>query len=959
MLAAVLNVAFAQSKFTVKGSVIDKEDNEAVVGATVQLLSLPDSSFVTGATANELGAFTFRNINKAKYTIKISFVGYSTRFVDVDLDKQKSRTADLGYLTLSTDAHMLAEAEVTATAAKVQVSGDSLVYNASAYRVPEGSTLEALVKLLPGAEVDEDGNITINGKSVSKILIDGKEFFLNDKSVAMKNLPVDMIEKIKAYERKSDLARVTGIDDGEEETVLDLSVKKEMKNGWFGNANLGLGTKKLYNSRGIVNRFNDKMRVTLIGNARNTPNRWWNNSGRRSYKEVGANFVTNGEKFESDGSVRYNYNGSDVYSVSSSEDFAAEFGAFRESRGQSYSSNGNVNANARFEWKPDTMTNILFRPNFGYSRNRGSNYSLSGIYDEDPNDITDDALSYNSQIAQNIENHVPYSEIEDDVLLGLMNIVANSSTNRSQNYSTNINGGGALQYNRKFNSKGRNVTVRVNGGYTEGRSKQLSAANITYKTKETTQQNNRYFSTPSKNYNWGAQVTYNEPIADRTYLQFSYRYNYSYSKNDRQAYIYDSQAYQDLDRSLAAYRYDIDAILRFMEETSYMLRDTLALSQYSEYHNYNQTISLQFRKVRDEYNFSAGIDALPQRTKLDYRYMGKEYPEITRKVFNIAPRVNLKWIFDKHTNLTVRYNGRTSQPSMTNLLDITDDSNPLYISKGNPGLKPSFSHNVNANYNTYNVDHQRGVWTWMNFSATNNSISNKTTYDKETRVRTTMPMNINGNWNTGMGIGFNTGLGKNKYFTVGADGGVRYSHNVGFYNNTNSDEIDDVDIKSITKNTSLNGGLRSSFRKDWFSMEVRGNLDYAHIKNNVNSNGNQDTYNFSYGSNIHLNFPFGFEFSTDIFMNSRRGYAQKAMNTDELIWNASISQSFLQGKALTIKAEMFDILGQQTNISRTVNAFSRNDSRTNTIYQYAMFSLIYRFSVFGGKNTMGTKEEKK
>ncbi|MBQ0022219.1 MAG: outer membrane beta-barrel protein [Prevotellaceae bacterium] len=950
--------AMAQSKFNLKGTIIDKENSEAVTGATVQLLSVPDSAFVTGAAANELGAFLFKDVAKNKYIIKVSFIGYTTHYMNVDLAEKKSRNVDLGYITLADDAQMLKEAQVTANAAKVQVSGDSLVYNASAYRVPEGSTLEALVKLLPGAKVDEDGNITINGKTVNKILVDGKEFFLNDKNVAMKNIPTDIIDKIKSYERKSDLARVTGIDDGEEETVIDLTVKKGMKNGWFGNATLGAGTEHLYNSRGMVNRFNDNANVSLIGNARNTPNRWgWNNSGLRNNKELGGNFATTSQKLETGGSVRYRYDGSDVLSMSSSENFAAQKGAFGESRNQSYSGNSNVYTNMRLEWKPDTMTNIIFRPNFTYSRNRGSSNNRSGSYDKDPNNFTNNALFYNEQIA--IMSNDPSQTTTDEVLEQLMDIVVNTNTSRSQSYSTNVNGNGELQVNRKFNSKGRNLTLRITGGYSEGRNKQLSAANITYNSLGTAQQNNRYYNTPSKNYNIAGQITYNEPIADRTYLQFSYRYQYSYNKNDRRAYVYDSQAYQDLSQSLANYRYDIDGILRFMEEAHYMMRDTVALSQFSEYRNYNQNISVQYRKVRDGYNFSIGIDALPQRTTLNYKYMGKEYPEITRNVFNFAPRVNLRVIFDKHTNLQFRYNGRTSQPSMTNLLDIKDDSNPLYISKGNPGLKPSFSNNINANFNTYNVDAQRGIWAWGNFSTTSNSISNKTTYDKTTGVRTTMPMNINGNWNTGGGVGINSGLGEKKLFTIGGNFGGRYANNVGFYNNASSDADDDQTIKSITKNSSLFGGVNSSFRNDWINIEINGNLNWQHIKNNVNMNGNQDTYNFSYGAEFQYTMPWKTEIATDISMNSRRGYSQKEMNTNELLWNASISHSFMKGKALTAKFEVFDILGQQTNISRTVNAFQRSDSLSNTIYQYGMFCLIYRFSVFAGKNTMGTDQEKR
>ena len=932
----------AQSTFNLSGSVIEKETGEAIVAATMQLMALPDSTFVEGTTTGTQGEFSFKKIKKGTYILKISYIGYITRFVDVDLSTQKKGNVDIGYITMSADAILLDAAKVTANAAKVIVSGDSLVYNAAAYRVPEGSTLEALVKQLPGAKVDKEGNITINGKSVSKILVDGKEFFLNDKEVAMKNIPTEMIENIKSYNRKSDFSRVTNIDDGEEETVLDLTVKKGMKNGWYGNVNLGVGTKHRYAERFNVNRFNDDFQVTLLGNANNVADmgfgggggRWggWG-GGLRNSKEIGGNFATAKPKLETGGSIRYRYDGSDNENISSTEYFNASAAKFNEDYSKSFTSNQRVTSNFRLEWKPDTMTNIIFRPNFTYSRNRGRGNSLSASYSADPNDT---------------------------ILNRLADIIINTNNNRNQSYSTNANFSGELQANRKLNNKGRNLTLRVSGNYSDGKSKQLSAANITYNTLGTDQQNNRYYETPTKNYGLQGQLTYSEPIADRTYLQMSYTYDYSYNKNDRRAFIYDSDAFQTLSQSMEQNRYNINAVLRFMDEMQYVLNgtDSVAnrLSQFSEYRNYNQTINLSFRRVRENYNFSIGLDFLPQRTTLNYKYMGYEYPEITRKVFNIAPRVNLRWNFDKQTNLYMRYNGRTRQPSMTNLLDIKDDSNPLVITKGNPGLKPSFTHNIFADFNSYNAERQQGIFSWFWFSATRNSIDNKTTYDAN-GVRTTMPMNINGNWNGGLGLGFNTGFGKEKAFNLDVDLGGDFTRNVGFYNNESGDG-ESADMRSVTRSFSLDTGLEFSYRTEQISASLNGRLNFARSKNDLNPMGNMKTYDFSYGAELEWTAPWGTSLSTDIGMNSRRGYSQREMNTNELLWNAQIAHSFLRGRALTVMLEVNDILGQQTNISRNIDALMRTDSRNNAIYQYGMLRVVYRFNILGGKNNLSNEKNR-
>ena len=208
-------MSFAQSKFNVSGIIIDKENDEALIAASVQVTDTA-GNYVAGKATDLNGQFKLTSVKKGKYILKISYVGYVSKELDLDLTNRKSKDVDLGYITMATDAVLLKEATVTAQAAKVQVKGDSLVFNADAYRLPPGSALEDLIKRLPGATIDEDGTVKINGKAVSKVLIDGKEFFVNDKNIAMKNIPTNIIDNIKAYDRKSDLARVTGIDDGEE-----------------------------------------------------------------------------------------------------------------------------------------------------------------------------------------------------------------------------------------------------------------------------------------------------------------------------------------------------------------------------------------------------------------------------------------------------------------------------------------------------------------------------------------------------------------------------------------------------------------------------------------------------------------------------------------------------------------------------------------------------------------------
>ena len=577
------------------------------------------------------------------------------------------------------------------------------------------------------------------------------------------------------------------------------------------------------------------------------------------------------------------------------------------------------------------MTNIIFRPNGSYSVNNGYSSSSSATFNTDPNELSDDPLADADSLASNIVDYI-----------------VNTNASIQQTYSDSKSINASLQANRKLSSNGRNITFRASGGLSGSESKQLSASRVLYTPSDPNAKaptyNNRYYTTPGESNNYSLQLTYSEPLWKQTYLQFSYKFSYSYNKNDRKAFIYDSQAYKDLQESLANNKYDIDAILDFMQESGYEQTLSDSLSQFSEYRNYNHDIELMFRVIRKKYNFNVGVKAMPQYSTLNYKYMGKEYPEIDRDVFNITPTLDFRYKFSDISQLRFNYRGRTSQPSMTNLLDITDDSDPLNITKGNPGLKPSFTNTFRLFYNNFIPDRQQSYMTHIYFSTTKNDISNMISYDETTGVKTTQPMNINGNWNIGGMFNFNTALDHDHYYTVNTFTSVRYNNQVSYL------DPQQYDInKSKTRQLNLGERLSLGYRNDWFEFTINGNINYSHSRNNVVESSNLDTYNFSYGFSTNIYMPWGTKIATDLSQNSRRGYSQSSMNTNELLWNAQISHSMLKNNALTISLQIYDILGQQSNISRTINAMMSSDTEYNSINQYAMLHVIYKLNLFGGK----------
>lgn len=942
--AAILSV-FAQTKtITVSGRLIENDTKEPAAQATVQLLSLPDSAYAAGIASANNGTFTLPKVKAGKYVMKVSYIGFKTKYVPLQLSASTPNKR-LGTLELESDAIMLAEAVVVAEAPQVQVVEDTVAFNSSAYRTPEGAMLEELVKKLPGAEVDDDGNVKINGKDISKIMVDGKEFFGGDVKTGLKNLPVDMIDKLKTYDKKSDLARITGIDDGEEETVLDLTVKKGMNKGIFGNIDLSGGTHDRYMGRAMVNYFYDKTQVSLIAGANNVNDqgfsaggggpRWRRNNGLTATKELGLNFATEREKIELGGSVRYNYRGNDAYSDGYTENFLTGGAAssFNNSRSKNLSGNKDFNADFRMEWKPDTLTNIIFRPNFSWGKSYSTSDSKSGTFNSDPYAVVtnpNDYLDITSLAKMDLSSELFSDNDENDPL---RDIRVNTSNSLSSSDGNTLSADATLQVNRKLNSMGRNITFRGTVGYDESESTQYTSSNTRYfqenENGTVTPENiiRRYMTTPTDGYNYSLELTYSEPLWKATFLQFRYRFNYSYSKSDKKAY-------------------DLGEDWNFGEELPEDYEDgyDMSLSKFAEYKTYTHRFSPSLRFIRQNYQLSVGADLEPQKTSLSYKKDAMDTLAV-RNVFNVAPNLDFRYRFSKVSQLRVTYRGRSSQPGMENLLDVTDDSNPLNITKGNPYLKPSFNHSLRVFYNTYDVDHQRSIFSHVNMQMTQNSISSSRTYNASTGGWVTKPENINGNWSAFGMFGINSAL-KNKKFNIGSFSNLSYNNNVGFL--TTGNGADAVQQKNTTTNLSLNERLNGTYRNDWFEFGLNGTFSYSIEKDKLTPSNNQQPYTYSYGATTTVNMPWGMSLSTNIANQSRRGYSDTSMNRDELIWNAQLSQTFLKGNA-TISFEMYDILQQQSNITRSLTASGRSVYQYNGVNSYCMLHFIYRLNIFGGK----------
>ncbi|MBQ5627198.1 MAG: TonB-dependent receptor, partial [Bacteroidaceae bacterium] len=606
LLLLVLSTAlYAQKKDgTLTAEIYNKETGEAMTSAIVQLYSLPDSLFKVGATSDLDGKISVK-VNPGKFFAKVSYVGCRTITKDIVIEAGK--VCELGRIDLVPTGKMLDDVVVSEEVPPVVAAEDTLVFNTAAFRVPEGSMLEELIKKYPGVDIAEDGTIKINGKTVNRILMKGKDFFGTDKDMALKNISVDAVDKVKFYDKKSDFSRITGIDDGEEETVLDLQMKKGVADGFFSNSDAGGGADfnaehLLYRLRNTTSYYNDNAQYTLVLSANNVGDQGFSDGRGRGFggfggggisspKRAGFNFAYENEKIEFGGNVRGDHVSNDVKSWTSTETFMPQIGRnqFSNSRSAGLSGRMNLNANFRFEWKPDTMTNIILTPTVSYSDNESWNESHSATFNENPFDYEKDYTK----------------ELYGDVSEALDSIAVNENANKSLSMGENFSTSARLQVNRRLNKPGRNVTLRGNYSYSYSESESFSLNNVNYfQVAGMATRQQRYSTTPGKNWSYNVNLSYTEPLLKNLFLQLNYSYNQSYSNSDRATYRFDDLADYILEVSPDFTRPELPADL-----APYLDND---LSRFSTYRTQRHEAGATFRYVTEKINLNAGVTWLPQ-----------------------------------------------------------------------------------------------------------------------------------------------------------------------------------------------------------------------------------------------------------------------------------------------------------------------------------------------------------
>ncbi|MDR0700546.1 MAG: outer membrane beta-barrel protein [Tannerella sp.] len=898
-----------QNKVELKGVVIEKNSQEPIEAVTIRLLSEKDSTLKAGVASGNNGQFSLRNISPGTYLLHISYVGYEPVYQLLQITG-RSESVNIGKIEMDENSVRLGEAVVTAKAVEVIVKADTVEYNADSYKITEGAMLEDLLKKMPGVEVGSDGSVTINGKQIKKILVDGKEFFSEDPKVATKNLPAKMVEKVQTYDRRSDMAMMTGFDDGDEEAVINLTVRPGMKQGWFGNAFAGYGNKDRYEGNFMINRFINNDQFSIIGGINNTNNMGFSDfastmfsgmggggrqrmggfgagNGITQSGNIGANFSKEfSPKLTIGGNVRYSHSDNDAESENETENILPSGNTFDFDKSKSNTLNDNAGFNLRLTWNPDTLTQIIFRPDFSYSKTNV--------------DETSDSYTLNSR-------------------LDSVNTVASNAHSEGSGYNVL----GRLEASRKLNSKGRVLSVSLSGGTDKIKNDGYNYSFTKYflspeLSDDLIDQQINYNNT---NYNYRGFVSWVEPVGRNNFIQLAY----SYSGNEREALK-------------NAFTSDNNGNYNVLDST---------YSQSSRNESADQRASIAFKALRSNYNYTIGFNVDPSYAKTETFVGDETIYSSSRNIVNYSPTIQFNYLPSREKNLRIDYEGQTSQPTMKQLQPVEDVSDPLNTTIGNPDLKPIYTNNLRIRYHSFVSEKQAAFMIFATAGYVVNDVVNYTENDPNTGKRYTTYKNINGNYNGNARIILNTPL-RNKKFSINNMAFAVYS-NANSYINTE---------KNTNKGLQLQDRFALNYRSDYVDFGLNGNISYRRTKNSLEGQTDLNTYNYGAGADAILYLPYELKVESDIAYSTNAGYSD-GYEQNEWLWNASLSKSFLKGNAATLRLKIYDILQQRSSISYTATSSYTRYSEYNTLNSYFMFHFIYRFSIFKGGASMSDMRDQR
>ena len=907
-------------KLRINGTVVDSSAMP-LVGATVTLMQAADSVLAGFATTQADGSFLIGRLKKNNYLLQVTYIGYEDHSQLIDLKKEM----DLGAIQLAEESELLKEVLVKGDRVPVVINGDTIEYNADAFKTQPNAVVEDLLKRLPGVEVERDGTIRAQGEQVNQILVDGKEFFGTDPKVATKNLPADAIDKVQVFNRKSDRAEFSGVDDGQRRKTINLELKEDKKNGAFGRVTGGGGTDERYHGKANINRFAPNKQLSFIGTINNINEQGFsmndyfnfsggmqrmmsgggggirielnsedmaipidqgNNNGLFTTWAGGLNFNNEfSKKLEVGGSYFFSQLNQDIRKRVRSENYLSDRTLITEENSLQSTERSNHRLNVNLRYRPDSLQEIRFRTNLSFNQ---TDYQRA----------KDSKTSLGTGVLENIGESDYFSDGQNTLL------------------------NGSLTYRRKLGRPGRTFSLGLDYGVTDRQStgqvdalNQFGLSNPSSMTSDTLNQEN---DQANQRFSYGLNTSFTEPLGKREFLEA----NYSFSNYN-----------EDSDRTV------FDLFGPAME--SRFLNDQLSF-KYDNLYTYHRG-GFNFRLNRKKFNFSTGISL--QESILRGELLPQDV-EIKQSYVNLLP--NLRWSYNMTmaNRLSFDYEAFVREPDIQQLQPTVNNSDPLNIYEGNPNLRPEYSNNFRLSYNSYDQITLSSFFAFINFTYTDQTITNAVSFD-DRLVRTIKPINLRDNQRyrasfsysspfrpLQMRMNFSTDLSYNQAFTLVGD-------------QTNR-----------TRQYRIRPGLRLENRfKEKFDLAVGTKIGFNETRYDLNKAFDQSFINQTYFADLTIPLPAGFNFNStldyDLYRDRGEGF-----NQDIAVLNFSLKKFFMPTKQLELKLMVFDALNQNIGINRRAEQNFLIDERIESLGRYFMLSLTYNLSAFGNSGGIFIQEHR-
>ncbi|MEO5685419.1 MAG: outer membrane beta-barrel protein [Chitinophagaceae bacterium] len=895
----------------IKGVVSDTSSKESLSNAVISILRAKDSVLYKFTRSNAQGKFSLGKLPAGKFILLITYPKYAD-FVE-QLTLTDTSSLNMQTISLILKAKLLEEVVIKQKISAIKIKGDTTEFTADSFHVEANATVEQLLKKLPGIQVDKNGKITAQGETVQKVLVDGEEFFGDDPTLVTQNLRADMIDKVQVFDKKSDQAAFTGIDDGEKTKTINLKLKDSKKNGYFGKVNVGGGTDGYFDNQLMLNLFKKKKKFSAYGILSNTGKTGLNWSDRDKY---GESFASSLDFDEASGYY--------TSSGGNNDDLESWDGQYN---GQGFPSvkTGGIHYNDK--WNDDKQS-----ANFNY---KIMQLNMTGSSGTNTQYILPDTLYYNSQ-RENFNNRILRNRLNGSYEIQLdssssIKISANGGTDHKEtdSYFTSearasdsslVNRGSRsistigdnrtlnsnLLWKKKFRKKGRTVSVNLSENYEKGSSDGfLFANNKFFKGDSIITDQNKQYNNEALSFN--SKITYSEPLSAASSIIANYGVSVNNSISNRNSFNKSSGGKYDSYDSVYSNDYKFNVFT----------------------HRAGLTYNLIKKKVRFNVGNNIGITSFNQR---DVR----ADTAVKRNFVNWFPQANFTYSFSSQKRLSFRYNGSTSQPSIQQIQPTRTNDDPLNITIGNPLLKPAFSSNLGANFYSYKVLTETDIYGSINYRFTDNAIGGSSKVDSNGK-RTYQSVNLDGNRSISGYFGYGFKI-KKPNIRIGFNGQIYQNRNAGIVNN----------LMNITNSSNYTLGTDINKSKDKkFDIRLGISATYTNSSSSIQSSIKNNYFTFSIQPNIDIFLPKKFQLHTDADANLRQKTSVFNYNTNVVLWNAWIGKKFFKNDALLLKASGNDLLNQNTGFNRNVMSNFISQNTYSTIQRYFMISLIWNFNKAG------------